>query len=242
MARITEERWRAVTRWPLVVASIVFIIVYSWQVIADLQGAAFVVSRSIMVATWIVFAADYLVRLWLATERSRWFVRHLFELTVVILPALRPLRLMRALTLAGEGRQTRGRQIRSRLAVYGAGTVVILIWIGSLAVLEAERRAPNANIVNFGDAVWWAFVTMGTVGYGDYYPVTTVGRVTAVLLMCTAIAIVGVVTATLSSWVVEYAARDHDDDEPATRGQARALARQIEELGERMPQSPETDR
>lgn len=233
MARISEQRWRDITRWPLIIASVVFTVIYSWKVIADFEGTALAVSLAILFATWIVFLVDYLARLVLAQDRTVWFRKHIAELMIVTLPPLRPLQLLRVLTITGHG-HSQGTAIRSRLAVYGAGTVVLLVWIGSLAVLDFERRAPDANIVSFGDALWWAIVTMSTVGYGDYYPVTPPGRVVAVGLMCAAVAIVGVVTATLASWVIEYASRGHDEDEPATRGQMRALAHQVDSIAVRL--------
>lgn len=108
----------------------------------------------------------------------------------------------------------------------------MLVWVCSLAVLEAERPAPGATIVNFGDAIWWAFVTITTVGYGDVVPITIVGRITAVCLMAAGIGVVGVVTATTASWIVERAAAGDDDAETATRGQVRRLARQVDELAQ----------
>ena len=180
---MTEERWRHYTFWPLIVTSGLFIVVYSWQVIADLQGTAYVVTQAVIVATWIFFVCDYLVRLKLASPRGAWFRGHIFDLLVVVLPPLKPLRLLRALTLINAHRQTAGTALRSSLTIYGLGTAAILIWIASVAVLGFERGAPGANIETFGDAVWWAFVTLATVGYGDFYPVTAGGRIVAVLLM-----------------------------------------------------------
>lgn len=74
--------------------------------------------------------------------------------------------------------------------------------MGALGVLDAEQNDPNANIKNFGDAIWWATTTITTVGYGDYYPVTLTGRLVAVGLMISGVAVVGVVTASLASWLV----------------------------------------
>lgn len=231
---MTEERWRHYTFWPLIVTSGLFIVVYSWQVIADLQGTAYVVTQAVIVATWIFFVCDYLVRLKLASPRGAWFRGHIFDLLVVVLPPLKPLRLLRALTLINAHRQTAGTALRSSLTIYGLGTAAILIWIASVAVLGFERGAPGANIETFGDAVWWAFVTLATVGYGDFYPVTAGGRIVAVLLMCAGIAVVGVVTATLASWVIERAASGHDADEPATRQQVRDVKRQLTAIAVRL--------
>lgn len=233
---MTMERWERLTYWPLIVASVVFIVAYSWQVIFDIDGTSFSIARALMFLTWIVFAIDYVVRLSLAKPRGRWFRHHIFDLLVVVLPALRPLRLLKAITVIHALQRTAGAALRSRLAIYGAGAALILIWISALAVLDVERPAPDANITTFGDAVWWAFVTITTVGYGDFYPVTAGGRLIAVLLMCGGVAVVGVVTATLASWVIERATAHADNDaaEPATRGQVRDLAAQIDALAGRL--------
>jgi voltage-gated potassium channel len=236
---MTLERWHEITYWPLLVAALVFLIVYSWQVIADVGGTAYLVSRVIISATWVVFAIDYVVRLSIARPRGQWFRAHLFDLAVVAIPALRPLRLLRALTVVSVLHRTAGSAIRSRIAIYGAGAAAILIYVAALAVLEAERGAPGANIENFGDAVWWAFVTITTVGYGDFYPVTAWGRIVAVLLMCGGVAVVGVVTATLSSWVLERAASTNgDQNEPATRGQLRELSKQLAAMNAKLGDPP----
>lgn len=236
---MTEERWHQLTFWPLIVASLVFIGVYSVQVIYDLDGRGFVVGRIIIALTWVIFVADYVVRLVLARPRAKWFRTHLFDLAIVVLPALKPLRLLRALTLVNVLQRTAGSALRSRIAIYGAGAALIIIWIAALAELDVERHAPGANIVTFGDAVWWAFVTLATVGYGDYFPVTAAGRFVAVLLMCGGVAIVGIVTATLASWVIEKASAGHDDDEAATRKQVRDLSQQIADLAARSDDGPD---
>lgn len=236
--RLTSQRWHDATYWPLIGASVVWLVAYSWQVIADADGALASTLEGVMVGTWLLFVADYIVRLSLASPRGRWFRRHLFDLAIVVLPMLRALRLLRVFTLVSVLQRTVGTALRSRLTIYGAGAVVLLIYIGSLAVLDAERHAPGANIVSFGDAVWWAFVTITTVGYGDFVPVTVQGRLVAVGLMAGGVAVLGVVTATLSSWVIERAAQGQDDDESATRGQIRALAQQVSQLAERLPEPP----
>ncbi len=225
---IANRRWRDLSFWPLLVASIIFIVAYSWQVIADLEGTAELVARILILVTWAIFVAEYLVRFARAKPRTHWVLHHPFDLILVLVPPLRPLLLLKAITTLKPLRASEGAALRSSLAIYGAGAALIMIWIAAVAILSVERPAPGANIVNFGDAVWWAFVTITSVGYGDFYPITGRGRFVAVLLMCAGVAVVGIVTATLASWILEKAAADGDDNaEPATRGQVRDLSRQM---------------
>lgn len=235
---MTEEQWKQVTYWPLVTASLLFIVAYSWQVIADLQGTAETLARGFLVVTWAFFVLDYLVRFALASPKRGWFRRHIFDLLVVLLPALKTVPLLQALTRAPR-RTSAGAALRIRIAIYGAGAAMVLIWLASLAMLDAERGSPGANIETFGDAVWFSCVTITTVGYGDYYPVTVFGRFVAVGLMAVGVALVGVVTATFASWVLEVAAaRSSDVDEPATRGQVRDLSKRLSELSEKLGGPP----
>ncbi|MEN2738783.1 potassium channel family protein [Microbacterium sp. X-17] len=238
---MTIERWQDIAYWPLLIASLAFVVAYSWQVIADLPYPHRGWTVAVLLVTWLIFVVDYLARFWLAPARGHWFRTHLFDLLIVLLPPLRPLRLLRTLGVARHRRQTKGDELRSRIAVYGALSAAIIIWFAALAELEAERHAPGATIVSMGDAIWWAFVTITTVGYGDYTPVTIAGRVIAVGLMAGGVAIVGVTAASISSWIIERAAGGRDDNEAATRGQIRALARQIDAFGERMGMPPADD-
>ena len=71
----------------------------------------------------------------------------------------------------------------------------------SIAILQVEDD-PNSNIKTAEDAIWWAYVTITTVGYGDKFPVTTEGRVIAELLMTVGVGLFGTFTAYLASWFV----------------------------------------
>lgn len=81
-----------------------------------------------------------------------------------------------------------------------------------------------------GDAIWWAFVTITTVGYGDLYPGTATGRAVAVALMVGGIALIGVVTATLASWIVERVAEESSPARAATEEQVGQLRQEVAEL------------
>ena len=127
-----------------------------------------------------------------------------------------------------------GTALRGRITAYTAGGVSLLVLLSSLAVLDAERGAPGTPITTFGEAVWWSLVTITTIGYGDLAPVTAVGRCAAVLLMVGGVALAGVVTATLASWVISLVAEESAEQEAATRAQVEDLQRQVAALAERV--------
>lgn len=205
-----QIRWERRTQRPLLALAVAFAVAYAVPIVAP--DASRVVTRTCTVVEWFVwasFALDYLVRL-LLTDHRRHFVRtHWLDLVAVILPMLQPLRLLRLVsTLMLVGRRARMTS-QIRLTTYVAGSVVGLLMFGSLAVLSVERDSPNGNIKTLGDAVWWSFTTMTTVGYGDHAPTTGLGRVIAVGLMLSGIALLGVVTANIAAWFI---ARFEKDD------------------------------
>jgi hypothetical protein len=73
-----------------------------------------------------------------------------------------------------------------------------IIFVGGFGVFLAEHGHPGANITQFGDALWWAVVTVATVGYGDYYPVTAVGRIIAIIMMIMGVGIFALMVATFA--------------------------------------------
>jgi voltage-gated potassium channel len=226
----TAEQWRSWTEWPVTAAAVVFLVAYSWSVIADLKGDAHEAAEWVMWSVWIVFVIDYAASLLTAERRMHWFVHHLPQFAVVALPALRPLRLLRLLSLWNVLQRAATTWVRGRISIYVAGCAAILVYIASLAELEAERGQPHSNIEDFGTALWWAFETITTVGYGDHEPVTFEGRAIAVGLMIAGIGVLGIVTATLASWLVERVQVEERQSDAVTAAQIQALAGQIETL------------
>ena len=68
-------------------------------------------------------------------------------------------------------------------------SVFLIIELGSFFILLAESGADQANIIHATDAIWWTYVTITTVGYGDRYPVTAAGRIIGILVMTTGVGI-----------------------------------------------------
>ena len=92
--------------------------------------------------------------------------------------------------------------------------VILLLEFGSMAVLAIEQYAEGASITSGSDAVWYTFVTITTVGYGDTYPVTDNGRLFGLLIMAIGVGVFGTLTGFLSNL---FLADPGDDDEPDQR-------------------------
>jgi len=108
--------------------------------------------------------------------------------------------------LRGENRKTLIKDVldnRSRYAAFLTILLTILVMtVASVLVLQFESKSPGANITTGGDALWYAIVTITTVGYGDFYPVTTAGRITAVFIMFMGVGIIGALASILASMLV----------------------------------------
>ncbi|RIJ76112.1 two pore domain potassium channel family protein [Nakamurella silvestris] len=227
---MNSAKWEKFSDGPLTIAALIFLVAYAWQVLGDLSGSAYTVTQVVMWITWGVFGIDYVIGLCLARQRGRWFLRHLLDLAIVLLPILRPLRLLRLVALLTVFQRVAGTNLRGRVAVYIVGSTFALILLSGLAMLDAERHAIDTHITSYGDALWWASATVTTVGYGDVYPVTVTGRFIAVGLMLSGIALLGMVTATLASWLVQRVAEQDEAAQVATRREVSELAGQVEEL------------
>lgn len=224
-----RARWEAAGEVPLTLATVVYLAAYAWPILdPGLSGAWSQACQGAVWATWAVLVVDYVVRLLIASDRRAFVLASPVELATIALPLLRPLRLLRLVTLLGAVDRHAGRTLRGRVGIYVAGSVVLVVFVTSLAVLDAERAGPG-NIRSFGDALWWSMTTISTVGYGDLYPVTTTGRCVAVGLMLAGVALLGIVTAAVASWMIERVAETDSDLSAATR---RDLAKVRDELAE----------
>jgi voltage-gated potassium channel len=218
------------TEWPLAAVALLFLGLYSVQILLEPRAATAAAITDAMHVLYFVFVADYLARLYLADPRAKWFVRHLFDLAIVALPFLRPLRLLSLAVVVEVLQRAVGDTIRGRVIMYTVFGAVVMIYAASLAMLDVERHATGAHIGTFGDALWWSITTVTTVGYGDYTPVTGEGRIVAVALMIGGVTLLGVVTATLASWIVQRVAAEDTANQAATWTQIEELREEIRRL------------
>ena len=224
------QRFERYAEWPLAVAALVFLALFSVQVLAPRPAHEAYEFWMIDWGIWGLFMLDYVVRLYLAPHRWHWFIHHLLDFAIVTLPLLRPLRMLRLLVLIELVQRAIGDAFRGRIVVYTVSGVLLLIYTASLAVFDKERYLHGSTINSFGKALWWSITTVTTVGYGDVYPVTNTGRVIAVLLMIGGISLVGVVTAALASWIIQRVAEEETVLQAATVAHIEELRSEIRAL------------
>jgi len=147
----------------------------------------------------------------------------------------------------GELQRMLTRRLAQSTLLFTLFIALFLVFTISWIVLRAEQGASNANIKTYHDAVWWAFVTITTVGYGDYYPVTTLGQSMAIILMFFGLGIIGVLSSYLATTFISLQSRrkakveganqsdqdkdeDEENDEDETSNLEAELAAMKEEL------------
>jgi voltage-gated potassium channel len=106
---------------------------------------------------------------------------------------------------------------------------LVMMIFSSIAILNCET-SPESNIKTAGDALWWSFVTITTVGYGDYYPTTIEGRIIAVLLMTTGVGLFGTFTAYVASFFFQSAPTAQPGGEDEILSELRTLREKIEKM------------
>jgi voltage-gated potassium channel len=154
-------------------------------------------------ALTIVFVAEYFFRLWAAPNRARYFKSALLDLVSLIPPVrgARLLRLVRLLRVASALNFALGTtQLRAQTKVILRIAVlwIVVVVISALGMYLAESGS-NPNVTSLWDAIWWAVVTITTVGYGDVSPATSEGRIAAGVLMVLGITFFSFLTASITA-------------------------------------------
>lgn len=154
-------------------------------------------------SVWGIFLIDYLYRLFKSENKRKFFLNHPLDL-IAILPlgivfqSARLVRLVRLLRLVSLfNRKTLF--LDHVFKKYKIDKIFIIVVVLLFLVALSMRWLEPKTFHTYGDALWWAMVTTTTVGYGDLYPTTGLGRIIASILMVTGIGIIGVITGTVAS-------------------------------------------
>jgi voltage-gated potassium channel len=225
------HRWEHLTAYPLTLLSLLFIAVYAWPILdPGMRDHWRSVCQAGDLLIWGVFCIEYMARLLLARNKIGFVRTHWFDLSVLILPVLRPLRALRLLNALRVLNRHAVSWTRGRLALYVVATTGLIVLMAGLAVLEAERGDPHSTIRSYPQALWWAVCTITTVGYGDLYPATVEGRLVAVALMVGGLGLIGFTTGSLASWIVDQLSDSERPSGAATRADVALLLHEVRKL------------
>jgi len=189
----------------------------------------------------VVFLIDFFVRLYQAPSKFRFLKWGWIDLLSSI-PMVESLRWGRAVRIIRVVRLLRAFRSAKYLIDYlyqnraqgTFGTValisVVLMIFSAIAVIVTEQGLADANIQTAEDALWWTFVTMTTVGYGDYYPVTPEGRVVAAILMAAGVGLFGTFTGYVATLFIEADEAEAEGDMKALLAEVRALREEVTTL------------
>jgi voltage-gated potassium channel len=192
---------------------------------------------------WAIFAAELLLVLVVARRkraalRAHWLDAAIVVVTVplygALLSSLRLVRLVRLLRLLRAGVVIgRALQAEKRLTSTNAFRFISLATVFLVVVGGAVQATLNeGEFKTFWDGVWWAVVTVTTVGYGDLYPTTVTGRIVGIVLMLAGIGFLAVLTATVASRFVKA---ERDEESTQIIASLARLEADVAELKARLP-------
>lgn len=203
---------------PLLVLSVAMIVLLSIPLFVSLSEDASHLLETCEWLIWAVFVFEYLLRLGLAEKRIEFIRRNWLTTVLVVLPVLRPLKFLAVggvaqvlelgRVIAWMGRALLGaRRLLTAHHLHYAIFITVMLVVLSAAGVYLLERGHGGSIDSPADALWWAVVTLTTVGYGDLVPVTPAGRGVATFLMLSGVTLFGVVTANLAAFLLESSSR-----------------------------------
>jgi voltage-gated potassium channel len=228
------DRIEAVTKYPMAVLGIAWLVTAIIVLSTDVNGSASVILVATLFVIWTIMLVEYLVRLVVTPDRRGYLRRRWVEPVTVVMPPFQGWHVVgieRMCLLLHEGEL----RVESILKHHGLFRVLIAaagtLFIGAWLVLLFEENAKGSNIHTYPEALWWAIVTVTTVGYGDRFPITGGGRTVAVILMLVGIGLIGVLTATVASVFI----KEHTDasKEEIKKGHA-DLGQQLSVISDRL--------
>ena len=187
---------------------VVFILVA--EIAVDLDSAAIRLFKLLDIFIWVIFCVDYFIRLFISKDKKKYLKRNVVDLLSIlplnsVFKTLRVIKIVRIVKITklfrivifiGKFKVRINKFLKTNNFNYVIYLTTATIFIGAVGISILEN-------MNFGNALWWSFVTTTTVGYGDISPATTSGRIIAVILMLVGIGFIGMLTGTISTFFLQ---------------------------------------
>jgi voltage-gated potassium channel len=204
------DRIERITKYPMALLGVTWLAIAIIILTTDAHGSASKSLVGTLFVVWAILLVEYLVRLVVTPDRRGYLKRRWVEPATVVVPPLQGWHLvgMEKMSLILHEGELRVEAILKHHSLFRVLIAAALtLFLGAWLVLLFEENAKGSNIHDYPDALWWAIVTVTTVGYGDRFPVSEGGRAVAVVLMLVGIGLIGVLTATVASVFI----KEHTD-------------------------------
>ena len=219
------ERWEARTNLPLLILAGAMLPLILLPLLSDLTHG---VERAFTYgewAIWAIFAIDLVLRLWLAENRKLFLRRNWIDVLIVVVPFLRPLRLLRAVVFVA-----RLWSLLDRRGVRGTVVLALAIMFGATAAIWATESGSGGEVHSWDSALWWTLHTMAT-GDGVKEAATVLGRIVGAIVTLLGFALLGMVTATIAAWFVE---QGQDVEQEQILAELKTLQAEVKSLREEL--------
>jgi hypothetical protein len=203
------------------ILSIISLINLAISVLPWFSPAVVEIARDIDIPITFIFLVDFTSRLLRSHPRRAYFIEQKGYLDLLgSLPAgFKLFRIFRVIRVARLLREYGARNVFKSFVAHRADNALLVVMLlvlvvlefGSMAVVSFEQDAEGANILTGGDALWWAFVSITTVGYGDRFPITLGGRISAFFVLAAGVGLFGVLSGYLANYFLSPAPSEEDE-------------------------------
>ncbi|MGL5379146.1 potassium channel family protein [Clostridium sp.] len=190
--------------------SITVVVIVLVETLMDLSKGTLIVLRCVDFSIWVIFLVDYFFRLYKESDKINFIKNNKIDLISIlplntimmslrifkisgIIKVIKLSKLAKAMVFVGKFEKKLGDFIKTNNLNYIIISTIAVVILGSLAISIVEG-------ISFNDALWWSFVTVTTVGYGDISPQTYLGRGIAILLMLVGIGFISMLTGTIATY------------------------------------------
>ena len=215
------ETWEQRTNVPLLILAAAMLPLLVAHYLVHVPDSTATILEALEWVIWAIFTVDLGVRVWFAEQRLRYLRRHWIDVLIVVLPFLRPLRLLRLLWFAA-----RFTNLLTRRGAKGSLVLAVSVMVGATVAVWFFERGEGGVIQGWETALWWTLVTMAT-GDGVREATTVVGKVLGVIVTLLGFALLGMVTATIAAAFVE---KSQDAEQEEILAHLRSLQDEVREL------------
>jgi voltage-gated potassium channel len=229
------ERIERASRLPMTLLAIVFLFAVAIPELIPVPPDVDDLLEGVNWLIWAIFAFELAVMTYLAPDRRRYLREHWVDVLTVLVPFLRPVRILRIVVVSAR-LWTEAKMLIYQRTFSTVAMTSIVSALAAATLMYVVERGGDGPIQTYPDALWWAAATVTTVGYGDVFPKTPAGRGIAFLLMLIGISVFGVLTARVAAIFVEA----NEDEDHHGRKLDEVLAR-LERLERELRRTTENE-